>query len=174
MDRVSGEYKRRTQVWLFFIGLLVAVLMNADTIAMWRQLSSNQQLKNSLASTAVAQLPVLTPRSQPVADETAPDMYHAKKVYETAITGLEQSQLHFGWSAADLDDLRGVWTHDGRGFLPKLLGFLFTAVALSLGAPFWFDVLNKIVNIRSAGRAPHERSKNPEAPGKRLAEVSPK
>ena len=172
MDRVSGEYKRRTQVWLFFIGLLVAILMNADSIAMWRQLSSNQQLQNSLASTAVAQLPNLTPRSQP--SDSAPDMAHAKKVYDAAITGLEQSQLHFGWSAADRDDLRGVWSPKGRGFLPKLLGFLFTAVALSLGAPFWFDVLNKIINIRSAGRAPNERPKNPEAPGKRLAEVSPK
>ncbi|BAV06571.1 hypothetical protein SAMN05421788_107234 [Filimonas lacunae] len=32
----------------------------------------------------------------------------------------------------------------------KLLGFLFTALAISLGAPFWFDLLNKIVSIRTS------------------------
>ena len=171
MDRVSGEYKRRTQVWLFFIALLVAILMNADSIGMWRQLSSNQQLRDSLASTAVAQLPNFTPRTAP-ADSVA-DAAHAKAVYDAAMAQLRGSQLGFGWSDADLAELGDAWK-DGRGFVPKLLGFLFTAVALSLGAPFWFDVLNKIINIRSAGRAPNERPKNPEAPGKRLAEVSPK
>ena len=54
--------------------------------------------------------------------------------------------------------------------LAKLFGLLLTAFALSLGAPFWFDTLNKIINIRSAGRAPDEKAKTPEAPGKRLAE----
>ena len=34
----------------------------------------------------------------------------------------------------------------------KLLGFLITAFAISLGAPFWFDLLNKLVNLRGAGK----------------------
>ncbi|MFN2397755.1 MAG: hypothetical protein ABR543_03770 [Gemmatimonadaceae bacterium] len=41
-------------------------------------------------------------------------------------------------------------------------GLLLTAIAISLGAPFWFDVLNKFVNIRAAGRAPEEKPKSPE------------
>jgi hypothetical protein len=31
----------------------------------------------------------------------------------------------------------------------KVLGLLLTGLAVSLGAPFWFDVLNKIVVVRS-------------------------
>jgi hypothetical protein len=34
----------------------------------------------------------------------------------------------------------------------KLLGFLLTAFAIALGAPFWFDLLNKLVKIRAAGK----------------------
>jgi len=34
----------------------------------------------------------------------------------------------------------------------KMLGFFITAIALSLGAPFWFDLLNKFVNIRGGGK----------------------
>jgi len=28
------------------------------------------------------------------------------------------------------------------------VGWLLTALALSLGAPFWFDLFNKLVNMR--------------------------
>ena len=38
--------------------------------------------------------------------------------------------------------------------LIKLLGWTVTALAISLGAPFWFDLLRKLVNIRSSGNKP--------------------
>ncbi len=34
------------------------------------------------------------------------------------------------------------------------LGWLLTALAISLGATFWFDLLSKIISLRSAGRKP--------------------
>jgi hypothetical protein len=34
----------------------------------------------------------------------------------------------------------------------KFLGFLLTAFAISMGAPFWFDLLNKLVRLRAAGK----------------------
>ena len=33
-------------------------------------------------------------------------------------------------------------------------GWVLTALAVSLGAPFWFDLLSRFVNIRSGGRPP--------------------
>jgi hypothetical protein len=38
--------------------------------------------------------------------------------------------------------------------LVQLLGWILTAAALSLGAPFWFDMLNKFINLRGAGGKP--------------------
>jgi hypothetical protein len=35
-----------------------------------------------------------------------------------------------------------------------ILGILMTAVSLSFGAPFWFDLLLKAINIRRAGVKP--------------------
>ena len=39
MDRVAGVYKRKTQLWAFFIGLGLAVVLNVDTVmiaqALW-------------------------------------------------------------------------------------------------------------------------------------------
>lgn len=44
-----------------------------------------------------------------------------------------------------------------------LIGFLITAFAVSFGAPFWFDLLNKAVSIRGTGRKPGEKSTSPTA-----------
>jgi hypothetical protein len=38
------------------------------------------------------------------------------------------------------------------GVLSKLVGIVFTALAASLGAPFWFDLLQKITKVRSSGQ----------------------
>jgi hypothetical protein len=47
------------------------------------------------------------------------------------------------------------------GLWPMLLGWLITAAAMSLGAPFWFDTLKRFVSIRSAGKAPEEAPLKP-------------
>ena len=46
-----------------------------------------------------------------------------------------------------------------------LTGWLITTLAASFGAPFWFDTLNKVIDIRGVGRAPEE--KDPTAPKKK-------
>jgi hypothetical protein len=40
------------------------------------------------------------------------------------------------------------------GWSLKGIGWLITALAVSQGAPFWFDVLNKVVNTRASGVVP--------------------
>jgi hypothetical protein len=41
-----------------------------------------------------------------------------------------------------------------------LAGWLVTAIAASLGAPFWFDTLNRFMNVRASGKPPSEPSKD--------------
>lgn len=40
------------------------------------------------------------------------------------------------------------------GFLRMLSGWWISGVAIAMGAPFWFDLLGKIVNVRNAGTKP--------------------
>jgi hypothetical protein len=71
--------------------------------------------------------------------------------------------LPIGWDSRD-DPKRTWpgwhWKRDG-GWWDQIywhaLGWILTALALSLGAPFWFDLLNKFIVIRSAVK-PHEKS----------------
>jgi hypothetical protein len=37
-------------------------------------------------------------------------------------------------------------------FLLTLLGWLLTILAISLGAPFWFDTLSRLSRLRSSGK----------------------
>jgi hypothetical protein len=46
------------------------------------------------------------------------------------------------------------WQNRSWPSLVQILGWLLTALALSLGAPFWFDMLNKFINLRGAGDKP--------------------
>lgn len=46
-------------------------------------------------------------------------------------------------------------------FWYNLVGLLLTALALSLGAPFWFDLLKKLVSIRGVGVKPEEKKTSP-------------
>ncbi|WFT88401.1 hypothetical protein [Rhizobium leguminosarum] len=66
-----------------------------------------------------------------------------------------------GWTTAtpvdgDKDTSRNfpAILHDTPLMFSKIIGWLFTAVALSLGAPFWFDTLSKFMNVRGAGEKP--------------------
>jgi hypothetical protein len=40
------------------------------------------------------------------------------------------------------------------GVLTKITGLLATILAIFMGAPFWFDLLNKIANLRGTGAKP--------------------
>jgi len=43
-------------------------------------------------------------------------------------------------------------------FLLKVLGVLITAFALQLGSNFWFDLINKAINIRASGKKPETKN----------------
>ncbi|NEQ03219.1 hypothetical protein [Moorena sp. SIO3E8] len=35
-----------------------------------------------------------------------------------------------------------------------VVGIILSAIAICMGAPFWFEVLNKLVNVRNTGDKP--------------------
>lgn len=55
--------------------------------------------------------------------------------------------------------VRGQVPVGGLGWLVKIFGLLITTLAISQGSPFWFDVLQKLVNVRLAGNAPDGKKK---------------
>lgn len=139
MDRVSGWYKRWTKLMLFGIGLALAVLLNADTLNVAKTLWTDP------AARAAAEQLAAQEAQQSDAAEINP---------KEDLVKFEALNLPLGWVAAsDRVDPRH-FPNDPKELFVKLLGLLITAIALTFGAPFWFDMLKKFVDLRSSGPAP--------------------
>ncbi len=164
MDRVSGWYKARTQKILFTIGVLVTVAVNADSLMMFRNLSTSKNLQTIVSS------------AQNAGAAALPQNVDVQKT----VKELKDLDLGIGWAfenaqTGNVDetklppDFKGVSCKNERrpcddpvGWTLHLLfihgiGWLITAAALALGAPFWFDTLNRIIVVRSTVK-PSEKS----------------
>ena len=230
MDRVSGWYKRKAQLITLLAALLVTIVMNADTLAIVKTLSSNSTLRallvkqaeeatksssgNQTPQTPQKDVPAKGPKPmeaarQPPAkpdqspqtkdlkakDAPKPEEVNQKTKPESDLLFKELSQ-RFTDVEKSIDRVQGLglplglgWWQNARYtsecpqdkagcakkycptdkdedckelglfFLAAIPGWILTALAISLGAPFWFDMLNKVVSIRSSGKAPDEKKK---------------
>jgi hypothetical protein len=147
MDRLGGVYQRKLRVWSLGIGLGLAVLFNADSIFVAERLWNDSALRAGIAQGA----------SELVQTSTATAASNAKfDDIKTALANLNeyQSELRgfpIGWTAASLPSTLGsapVW------LIVKLVGLIVTGLAISLGAPFWFDLLQTFVQVRATGEKP--------------------
>lgn len=156
MERVSGWYKLSARWRLLWVGLAVAILFNVDTVEITRDLIHNPSLRVALAGEGAR-----------VAGESNGAQAGAAVGERQSI---EARGLPLGFSclapyrSVDLDgrDLRTMivecWqqtkARSNTAWVLKLLGWLMTALAVSLGGPFWFDLLNRLVDLRGAGPRP--------------------
>jgi hypothetical protein len=148
MDRVSGWYKRQTQFYLFVIGIVLAGMMNVNTITIANHLWKDKAAREALARRA--ELLKADPMVQRMLRDSVLNDAQAKRV-SAELAALD---LPIGWD-------RQVWPAAGVNPIPPYLhiffGLLITGLAVTLGAPFWFDALNKFMVIRSTVK-PREKS----------------
>jgi hypothetical protein len=175
MDRVSGWYKRNAQYNSLILAAIVTLAINADTLHVADVLWTSPTTRAAVVQAAQTRASQARPEAAlPMVEYPNPHDATASKPQnvptnpEDALTAGERQLLGVltGWdpewkklgAAADPSAwiaafLAIIWNH--------LLGWVLTAIAVSLGAPFWFDTLNRFINIRNAGRAPDEaRAKN--------------
>ncbi len=152
MERVSGWYKRRSQWIVLGVGLAVAIAINADTITIARTLSHDTAMRSSLVAAAQE----YAKRPETVGDKVNSPEDRVKENLDK----IQKLGLPIGWSS---DDERIV-PKEFTPWLLKLFGWLLTAMAISLGAPFWFDLLNKFMNARSTLK-PSKPDNGQKAPG---------
>jgi hypothetical protein len=158
MTRVSGWYKRQSQVIVLFLAVLITVATNADTLQIVSDLSVNPALRATIASQALEfvgqqgndaiqppkKVEPSSPSSSSKNGDAAPVQQLSATAGDNALQSLKQTGIHFGWET--LPD-KWEWAN-------KVIGLLLTTLAISLGAPFWFDILDKVIKIRSSGAVP--------------------
>ena len=141
MDRASGWYKHRAQNILLCIALVLTVLLNVDTIKLAQSLWSNPVERQATVDLA-----------QKYVDQNKALLQNQEQLRQQAgdLGNLGQAMpFPFGWHEKPL--MQPLF------WLETLTGWLITTLALSLGAPFWFDTLNKFMVVRSTVK-PKEKS----------------
>jgi len=188
MDRVSGWYKRHAQWCMLAYGFLIAVLLNVDALQLTHRLWADPVARAAVV-TSVNTLPSPIPLQHSIEKEVSvgaslardsKEQSHAgsaptiaepsdnsqisdTKRIEAAIANLDISKLPIGWPTK--------WYAEKKNSIPpvncywefskSLLGWLITALAASLGAPFWFDAIGKLVRLKGAGATPARSTATP-------------
>ncbi|HYD81938.1 MAG TPA: hypothetical protein VEC06_19220 [Paucimonas sp.] len=143
MDRVSGWYRRSTQRIIFCIALLLVIVLNVNTFTIADHLYRNDAVRSVMIARA---------------EKAATDAGYAASKYEDIRKELGSLNLPIGWPEGFRKPLLGRDLNGPADWLILIFGWLLTAFAATLGAPFWFDVLNKVMVIRSTVK-PHEKSR---------------
>jgi hypothetical protein len=161
MDRVSGVYKRRNQLIIVAWAVGLTVVANADSIAMTKALANDPALRAQVVDEATKKLEKASKKPEANAAPSSSSSPSAPSSKDTGSTDLASKLREAQPTAEEISSLelplgwrRDSIPTDALSWLLKLLGFLFTSVAVSLGAPFWFDMLNRVVNLRTSGRPP--------------------
>lgn len=144
MDRVSGWYKRRTQFTMFIIGLLMAAAFNINTIEIAKKISTDKDARQELVNIAI----------QYSKTHTSDSLSALKKIDAETYSSLTEagSLLGLGYTPETFQSV-------SVGSVASMVGgWLILALAVSLGAPFWFDLLQKIINLRGTGPSPDDNN----------------
>ncbi|GAL84668.1 hypothetical protein Solca_3414 [Sporocytophaga myxococcoides] len=164
MDRASGWYKRKIQWILFLVGFVIAIMFNVDSIAITRKLSADKTARDKVISMAL-QSRDSSQSSDYILNSKFYDSQPAK--YKTLLAEADSANMvmGIGWDNLPDSEIR-FWRFTLKAKLPyhalnplgsNFWGLVITAIALSLGAPFWFDLLKKVVSIRGAGVKPEKK-----------------
>lgn len=175
MERVGSRFKRHSLIFAFIFGTILTVPMNIDSISLANYLYSNPTAREQFADEAFRSLSdsamirsVEQIRKQN-AHAAVPDsakekanqnidnfiaqVSQEKKTINGAINTLN-ANLPIGWNA---NECKIFCKHPVK----KIGGWLITVMAICLGAPFWFEVLGKIANIRSSIKPDNNGTKEP-------------
>lgn len=180
MEAASGWYRKQTRWFLFIAGFAIAGVMNIDAVQAATTLYRDEDTRAAVLVAAEqvgdANCPATaTSTTTPTSTAIAPDSTSPADTTSTTVvidTGSRATTTTVASDAAapdqipDIDCLREVvgdsiplpigWGDDNTpGGLPlRVVGWFLVAIAVTMGAPFWFDLLRRALNIRRDQKAP--------------------
>jgi hypothetical protein len=148
MERINGLYKRNTQVVLFILGLFLAVAFNVNILKVSATLWSSSAARDEV--TAVAQLYGCKDLDSCKSAEYQSVREQLEKNLKSLPLGYGDGGLIVYWQGIKDEPMRQL----SGEIAFSVGGWLLMAIAISLGAPFWFDLVNKLINVRMVGQKP--------------------
>jgi hypothetical protein len=138
MERVSGAYKRKSQAYIAGLSLALCAALNVDSLMIVRELWNDEALRTTVVQQA---------QNRATEDRAKGKCADSLSCATDSIRAVSVPPI--GWAGEGFRALP-----QSLGWLWKVLGIFISGVAVAMGAPFWFDLLNKIVNLRLTGNPP--------------------
>jgi hypothetical protein len=161
-EMLLGSYKKNLQIWILIISSILVCSTNADTIKLATYFYNNDDARVAIANkaslfiqdTAVVNLVTkidtmaITRASKLDKDQLVAKANEKIATLKKLNEELIQNSIPIGWKSEDFKSFKAL------DYLKKFGGLLLSILAVSMGSPFWFDILNKLVNLRSSGNKP--------------------
>lgn len=142
MERVTGTMKKKyTRPTTLIAATFIVILLNVDTIKITSYLYDHKEEAKQFADRAA--LTAQNIQKNNIDTATANSI---KASIDTLRSSVPKG-MPIGWDEVEKKDYINTVRH-------RAVGWLATIIAVMLGAPFWFDLLNKIANIRGTGSKP--------------------
>lgn len=144
MQRAGGVYKRNAKGVAILIGITLAFGANADTFHIINRLSKDTVIREAIVYKA---------------EQTINQQSNSRDLQDINTKQiLEDINLPIGWTKDNLYE-QTSW-HPLKinnipviSLLTMFAGWITSGIAIAMGAPFWFDLLSKIMNVRNAGKS---------------------
>ncbi len=150
-----GEvHKRKMQLISIIVGLVLAVALNINTARLVKHLYHDKSSREAVAALAAKFVETTTPADlERCTKRSSPPV-----AADSSCARVQALMSGVGGSEGVWASLPIGWDREADGSLPltwsAVVGWPLTALAVSLGAGFWFDLLSKVVNIRHGMRKP--------------------
>ncbi len=190
MVRASFWYKEKAQLTALVIGFILALALNVDTVAMAQQLWRDPTLRQSLVAKAQAQeaSPEALSVSELEEEYKSINLPVGWEIEEILIPDTESTDVNsdgeptliseencslISWGNDLVINKEGKCykvlglppKNDIWGLGAKAIGILLSAVAAMQGAPFWFEMLQKLLNISGKSKDDDKKEKEEEPVG---------
>lgn len=171
-ERASESFKRDMKRYSYFIGLLIAIIINVDTMYIATKLWEDPVLRSAVAETARSinldelqqQLDEANEAINSDEDVELADITDSVAAAGRTLAQIQDARVPIGWSFISLSDVtedsldvyklsdsRYIWNIIPWNnpnwlwlFAMKALGIMATMLAIGQGAPFWFDLLRQV------------------------------
>lgn len=160
MTRASGVYKRNARGIAILIGFLIAVITNADTLFIVDSLSRDSVLRATVSEFATSQIQssqaqFQTPDGADSVNSATPEQLNAELdvIKRNVRQSLDDVTLPLGWDEPMLElQAEGEWTIPMTDvplpWVKRFAGWGISAIAISMGASFWYDLLRKVLGLK--------------------------
>lgn len=165
MDRLSGMYKKSNRKIVMVISFIIVIILNVDTIQITNTLWKDKDaLKRSTEivlettknfDTVNTNVYALGDNKNDTLAQKIVNDYNKIKDIEIKV---KKMPVPIGWDNANIPNR--VNNNYVFQWISKICGWILTAFALFLGAPFWFDTLNRLTNLRAVGNKPDNTEKD--------------